>query len=248
MAPFPPSSPSPIPTPAPADRPRGSRVVVVLAVVGGALFWLCVVGGYWGVASGASAQNQVQPAGEGPVALEDINRLYRDGSNGSDELLDRVFGFWDPGYTAPLLELDHIVGSDRAFRARLMDRLADAWGLEKAGAVRDQRDALFQALWAEPVTPLPGYAEWKANLYAQIDPRFRTYFDDFTDEATIRLDEVRWGGVRRDGIPPLVRPRGGAGRRRRGGLLWMTMTWSSAWTSTARPARIPSASSPGTRW
>ena len=52
----------------------------------------------------------------------------------------------------------------------------------------------------------PEYAEFKAALYGQIDPRFREYFDKHP-KATIRLDEIRWGGVLRDGIPPLRRPK-----------------------------------------
>ncbi len=39
-----------------------------------------------------------------------------------------------------------------------------------------------------------------------IDPRFRAYFDN-NPKTSIRLDEIRWGGVRRDGIPPLKNPK-----------------------------------------
>jgi len=46
---------------------------------------------------------------------------------------------------------------------------------------------------------------FKARLYAAIDQSFRDYFDDGLP-ANIRLDEVRWGGVVRDGIPPLDLP------------------------------------------
>ena len=48
--------------------------------------------------------------------------------------------------------------------------------------------------------------EWMANLYKNIDPKFETYFKNRAEESTIRLDEVRWGGVLQDGIPPLRRP------------------------------------------
>jgi hypothetical protein len=39
-----------------------------------------------------------------------------------------------------------------------------------------------------------------------IDPRFETYFRNRQSSARIRLDEIRWGGVRQDGIPPLRNP------------------------------------------
>lgn len=51
----------------------------------------------------------------------------------------------------------------------------------------------------------PDYAEFKARLYEPIDPRFREYFER-RPRSLIRLDEIRWGGVRRDGIPPLKNP------------------------------------------
>jgi hypothetical protein len=45
----------------------------------------------------------------------------------------------------------------------------------------------------------------KAALYRQIDPAFEGYFS--SDRTTeVRLDEVVWGGVRQDGIPPLRAP------------------------------------------
>ena len=42
-------------------------------------------------------------------------------------------------------------------------------------------------------------------LYRLVDLKFEGYFSD-DRPARIRLDEVMWGGVRQDGIPPLRRP------------------------------------------
>ena len=39
-----------------------------------------------------------------------------------------------------------------------------------------------------------------------IDPKFKKYFNQRQTSATIRLDEIVWGGVRQDGIPPLRNP------------------------------------------
>jgi hypothetical protein len=66
-------------------------------------------------------------------------------------------------------------------------------------------DALYRWLWSVERPVHPGYAEFKALLYEPIDPRFREYFEQ-RPANTIRLDEIRWGGVRRDGIPPLKNP------------------------------------------
>ena len=38
-----------------------------------------------------------------------------------------------------------------------------------------------------------------------MDERFPEYFKE-TGNPKIRMDEIRWGGVRRDGIPPLKDP------------------------------------------
>lgn len=61
-------------------------------------------------------------------------------------------------------------------------------------------------LWKQPDQPDPDYPEFKARLYSLIDPRFKEYFSD-PENAEIRLDEIVWGGVVRDGIPPLNKPK-----------------------------------------
>jgi hypothetical protein len=61
-------------------------------------------------------------------------------------------------------------------------------------------------MWELPYDPHPGYAAFKAALYSRIDPAFRGFFPDRV-QATIRLDEIDWGGVRVNGIPPLRSPK-----------------------------------------
>jgi len=50
------------------------------------------------------------------------------------------------------------------------------------------------------------YADFKAYLYGALDPAFYQYFYERGSQAKIRLDEIIWGGVRQDGIPPLNLP------------------------------------------
>ena len=52
------------------------------------------------------------------------------------------------------------------------------------------------------VKAAPGYADWKSQLYQPIDPRISLFFYDGV-KARIRLEEIVWGGVKRDGIPDL---------------------------------------------
>lgn len=51
----------------------------------------------------------------------------------------------------------------------------------------------------------PGFDAWKADLFAGIDPRFRLFL--YAGVPTrIKLEEIVWGGVLKDGIPALVNP------------------------------------------
>jgi hypothetical protein len=60
-------------------------------------------------------------------------------------------------------------------------------------------------VWALPPAPHAELARFKAELYARIDPRFRRFFPADVI-ADIRLDEIDWGGVGVNGIPPLRQP------------------------------------------
>lgn len=60
--------------------------------------------------------------------------------------------------------------------------------------------------WSQDIEPVEHYAEFKAWLYRNIDPKFEAYFSTHRD-TEIRLDEVVWGGVNQDGIPPLRQPK-----------------------------------------
>ena len=67
-------------------------------------------------------------------------------------------------------------------------------------------DAWYHWLWQRDTQPHPDYAQFKSALYAKIDPRFVAYFSQINNPR-IRLDEIRWGGVRQNGIPPLRQPK-----------------------------------------
>jgi hypothetical protein len=64
-------------------------------------------------------------------------------------------------------------------------------------------------LWqqAHPeITPFEGYDAFKADVLAVIDPEFRRFLKSGIAHE-IRLEEVVWGGVRKDGIPALTNPK-----------------------------------------
>ncbi len=65
----------------------------------------------------------------------------------------------------------------------------------------------YNYIWSKDPTYKQNYFDFKAELHKRIDPKFEKYFKERTLQTTIRLDEVRWGGVPQDGIPPLHNPK-----------------------------------------
>jgi Protein of unknown function (DUF3179) len=103
--------------------------------------------------------------------------------------------------SAMLIEMLSFVATRRVFAAAgaVLEKHTDR-------KVDGNTNALYEWLWSAERPVHPAYAEFKALLYEPIDPRFREYFEQ-RPASTIRLDEIRWGGVHRDGIPPLKNPK-----------------------------------------
>ena len=56
------------------------------------------------------------------------------------------------------------------------------------------------------VQPPEGFAAWKGQLYSnQVDPEMGAFLYEGV-KARIRVEEIIWGGVRKDGIPDLTNP------------------------------------------
>lgn len=90
----------------------------------------------------------------------------------------------------------------RKLKQQLIDLLSRKTGQNHSYNINDW----YQWWWSLPEQRHPYYGTFKSLLYRQVDPRFEYYFS--SDRATIeRLDEIRWGGVKQDGIPPLRQPR-----------------------------------------
>ncbi len=108
---------------------------------------------------------------------------------------------WEKGYVVMALEVVHL-SRDRGVESNLLKIMKKKTGKNFGFDV----DRWYEWLWEEEETPAPYYAEFKAAIYSLIDEKFQGYFD--SDETSlIRLDEVRWGGVPQDGIPPLRSPK-----------------------------------------
>lgn len=108
---------------------------------------------------------------------------------------------WRDGYAGPLIEMFYFV-RDVPVRDGMARLLQDKTGVAFDGDL----NGWYDWLWNREVAEYADYAQFKAGLYELIDPSFREYFAG-RPRSRIRLDEIRWGGVRRDGIPPLVSPK-----------------------------------------
>ncbi len=114
--------------------------------------------------------------------------------------LSSISNNWRTGYTPMAIEMLSLSRSDLA--RQLVDLLQKKTG-QKIGFDANQ---WFVWWWGENEDPIASYLEFKSELYGLIDDKFKGYFS--ADRVSrIRLDEVRWGGVRQDGIPPLRQPK-----------------------------------------
>ena len=107
----------------------------------------------------------------------------------------------DPG--AGRLQLD--IPPQEHPTTKVWRRLMDF--LEQQTDQRFRGDLLrvHQWIWDQPYDPHAEYAFFKGVWYSQIAPAFGEFFPAGT-QSTIRLDEVDWGGVSVNGIPPLEYP------------------------------------------
>jgi hypothetical protein len=157
-----------------------------------------------GVASAPVAQ---EPARRAPLGAPSVHvpisaflGVLNTNESAARAALGRIRAGWRDAYAAPLLELIGFVPI-RDVQLEVFAVLEHGTG-RRFGA---DLDRWYDWLWARAPALHPDYAEFKAALYEQVDPRFREYFGK-ERKAIIRLDEIRWGGVWRDGIPPLKNP------------------------------------------
>ena len=116
------------------------------------------------------------------------------------DAMDLIESTWEPSYLSMALDVMRL-SRNPAVSATLL-RLVES----KVGGEQGYDLGAWQrAMWNAPAAQHPRYAAFKGALYSFIDPRFSAYFDE-PGEPLVRLDEIVWGGVRQDGIPPLRRP------------------------------------------
>jgi len=142
-----------------------------------------------------------EPVADGKFpAAETFHLLWSSSPEGRLAAFQEIEARWQPGNAALLLE-----GGWLHNRGLSID-LAKL--LERKTGQRFGRDTQqwYHYVWRQTSAPHPQLATFKSTLCSALDPRFSEYFDD-AYPTTIRLDEILWGGVVRDGIPPLKEPK-----------------------------------------
>ena len=115
------------------------------------------------------------------------------------EFLMLLRGRGDPDVVPGLIQVLRFVDDDG-----WLDRTLAALTGEEPGQSW-QEWLLWQQAHPE-IRPFEGFDAFKADVMAVIDPDFRLFLKPGV-EREIRLEEIVWGGVKKDGIPALTNPK-----------------------------------------
>ena len=131
--------------------------------------------------------------------VDGLISLFEPGSN-VNQVVDELTVNWKSQYAVLLVETIYLHPSPRV--------TGPLWSVlkQKTGKNFEDLNEWYQWIWSQPAEIIENYGVFKALLYQKIDDRFYKYFYQRDQNAEIRLDEVRWGGVLQDGIPPLRNP------------------------------------------
>ena len=146
----------------------------------------------------ASAQETAKPE----IAPERVAELVRQ-TFVPDPVMRQQFlmilrGRGDPDVVPGLIQVLQFVDDDG-----WIDRtLAGLTGEERGKTWKEW--VLWQQAHPE-ITPYEGFDAFKADVMAFIDPDFRLFLQPGVKHE-IRLEEIVWGGVQKDGIPALTNP------------------------------------------
>jgi hypothetical protein len=154
------------------------------------------------VAVGAAGQ---RPAPDIALFFDAINPDDRAAS----AALAEIAASWKHGYTPIFVDLLRAISPSPepdGVGTRIRQRLSRFLEQQTRQPFADDVNAWRRWTWRQPYDPHPDYAVAKAEIYSHLDARMREFFPANV-RASIRLDEIDWGGVAVNGIPPLNDPR-----------------------------------------
>ncbi len=133
------------------------------------------------------------------VTRELLTSVYRPGRGVDERTLRDIVAARRTEFVPVLVEL---LRFEPASGSGIPDALQRLTG-ERLGA---DWSAWVEWLGAHELPTPRGFDAWKADLFATIDANFRDFLYGGVP-TRIRLEEIVWGGVRKDGIPALVNPK-----------------------------------------
>ncbi len=150
---------------------------------------------------GAGSLSVAQPSEDSSEEVQTILKLLSPDQKTRINAFEQISRRWSDSFTPMILEIVRL-NSDVSLNRRLFNLLARETS-QKFGS-----DISRWQVWLWNNEPLShsNYADFKSFLYGLVDPKFTGYFSS-DRTSKIRLDEVIWGGVRQDGIPPLRHPK-----------------------------------------
>lgn len=120
----------------------------------------------------------------------------------SGQVLEYLDATWVDGYLPMLIDVLLYLSRDPANNLAIIRLMEEKTGQRHGGDM----NAWLEWMWNQEQQILPFQGEWMARVHKGTDRKFARYFEGRTQQSLIRLDEVRWGGVVQDGIPPLRQP------------------------------------------
>ena len=122
------------------------------------------------------------------------------------EVLKSIKQNWQRNLTPFAIETLLFTGS-QSKQLALLELINAEYSKQSQQEFSGDLDPIFQWWWNQKTEVASGYDNFKARLLSLIDPKFEQYFKHRSELSLIRMDEIRWGGVRQDGIPPLRNPK-----------------------------------------
>jgi Protein of unknown function (DUF3179) len=142
-------------------------------------------------------------------AIEDFFLAAFSGKDEAEAAMERIESAgWHDGYAAIFVDLLDLLQRTSFARPRSwigMRGLTEFLERQTGQGFGTDIEHWRRWAWSLPYEPHPAYGAFKGVLYSQLDPGFAEFFKTPL-RSLIRLDEIQWGGVSVNGIPPLDHP------------------------------------------
>ena len=150
-----------------------------------------------------AASLNAQESASGALAPEEVERIVLEVFEGDPAVrrsaLERLEARGNPDVAPALIQALRFIRDDGRAIVGTLEALTGA----RPGD-RWHEWMLWQEAHPE-IEPFDGFDAFKADIMAVIDPEFRLFLRRGV-EHEIRLEEIAWGGVVKDGIPALINP------------------------------------------